>query len=181
VRYILDRIIGRHRSQPDVHIPALCRRTVTTVIRAQLHDFADPPYGFCMFTTPLRALRFARAAPFYLCAPLDGCHSYTPLLLWFARQLSKPNQNPHAARLRCLMMLDRYRSLSAATLVVGSASSGAAAARIKMLGTDRLNSDPRRQRSPWRGGREVVAEDVVVVDWGNPTKPPKFWGDRRLQ
>lgn len=65
MRYILGGIIGRHRSQPDVHIPAVCRRTVTTVIRVQLHDFADPPYGLCMFNASvLAALRFARAAPF---------------------------------------------------------------------------------------------------------------------
>lgn len=62
---------------------------------------------------------------------------------------------------------------------MGSASSGAAAPRIKMLGVDRLKSDPRRQRGRWRteGGvlavvARRVAEDVVVVDWGDPTKPP---------
>lgn len=62
---------------------------------------------------------------------------------------------------------------------MGSASSGAAAPRIKMLGVDRLKSDPRRQRGRGenrgrgaRRGREEVAEDVVVVDWGDPTKPP---------
>lgn len=72
VRYILDRTIGRHKSQSDVHIPATCRRTVTTVIRAQqLRDFADPPYGFSMLTTSA---------------------ARTPQLLWFARQLSKQTE-----------------------------------------------------------------------------------------
>lgn len=155
MRYILDRTIGRHKSQSDVHIPATCRRTVTTVIRAQqLRDLADPPYGFCMLTNSAArtAIRPCRTVllPLRSTGRMSWLHSAAAMVRSAAL---KANRNPHAARLRC-STVDRYRSLSAVRVVVRSASSVAAAPRIKMLGSDRLNRKPRRQRRFVRGGRE---------------------------
>jgi len=51
----------------------------------------------------------------------------------------------------------------------GSASSGAAAPRIKMLGVDRLNTDPRRREAlgpgGWRGGRHGREEGGSKTWW----------------
>jgi hypothetical protein len=108
VRYISDGIIGRHRSQPDVHIPAICRRTVTTVIRAQLRDVADPPYGICMF---VRRRRWQRCdSPIehrYACAPSTGVVAIFGCCYGSLGSSQKSAQNPHAMRLRCrCSMLD---------------------------------------------------------------------------
>jgi hypothetical protein len=103
VRYILDRTIGRHKSQSDVHIPATCRRTVTTVIRAQqLRDFADPPYGFSMLTTSAArtAIRPCRTVllPLRSTGRMSWLHSAVAMVRSAAL---KANRNLHAARLRC--------------------------------------------------------------------------------
>jgi hypothetical protein len=128
-----------------------------------LHAFADPPYGFYIFNASVRR---AAMRPYYtvsLCSPLDGCrgfalHCYNGLL----GSSQKSNQTPHAARLRCSLlaarcsvldarcsMLDRYRfPVRKKRAWWGSASSGAAAPRIKMLGADRLNTAQDAEK-PW--------------------------------
>jgi hypothetical protein len=76
--------------------------------------------------------------------------------------LKSQNIKPHMLRgcaARCSMldarcpMLGRYRfPVRKKRAWWGSASSGAAAPRIKMLGADRLNTDPRRSEALEAGG-----------------------------
>jgi len=161
-----------------------------------LHAFADPPYGFYIFNASARraAMRPCCTGTGPLCAPLDGCRGFAPLLRWFARQLSKVKSNPtccEAALLaaRCSMlrarcsMLDRYHfPVRKKRAWWGSASSGAAAPRIKMLGADRLNTDPRRREV--LGGRHGREEGGSKTWWsliGVTLQSHQLWGDRRLQ
>lgn len=80
-------------------------------------------------------------------------------------------------------MLDRYRfPVRKKRAWWGSASSGAAAPRIKMLGADRLNTDPRRREA--LGGRHGREEGGSKTWWsliGVTLQSHQLWGDRRLQ
>jgi hypothetical protein len=65
---------------------------------------------------------------------------------------------------------------------VGSASSGATAPRIKMLGSDRLNCTLDAREGLWRGGREEGGRPTWLSLIGVTIQSHRAFGsDRRLQ